>query len=142
MNYCFILVIPAQAGIHCGGWIPACAGMTKEERLFINGPLRPFSVMRTVMRKTLYPAALALLLAVSATPAGAADVIARLGTADITTDDIRAYVETLPPADQAALAKEPALLTQVVRVYLANRLVLKEAREAKFDQQPATKAQL
>lgn len=94
------------------------------------------------MRKALYPATLALLLAVAAGPAGAADVIARLGTTDITTDDVRAYVETLPPADQAALTKDPALLSQVVRAYLANRLVLKEAREAKFDQQPATKAQL
>jgi peptidylprolyl isomerase len=94
------------------------------------------------MRKALYPAALALLLTVAASPAGAADVIARLGTTDITTDDVRAYVETLPPADQAAVAKDPALLSQVVRAYLANRLVLKEAKDAKFDQQPATKAQL
>ncbi len=100
------------------------------------------------MRKALYPAALALLLAAAATPAGAAsaagtaDVIARLGTTDITADDVRAYVETLPPADQAAVAKDPALLSQVVRAYLANRLVLKEAKETKFDQQPATKAQL
>jgi len=71
-----------------------------------------------------------------------AEVVARVGGADLTGDDIRAYIETLPPADQAALAADPARLGQAVRLYLAQRLVLKEALDKKFEQKPETKAQL
>ncbi|SEH32927.1 peptidyl-prolyl cis-trans isomerase [Magnetospirillum fulvum] len=85
--------------------------------------------------------ALGLILA-AASPATAADVVARIGGTDVTTDDVRAYVETLSPSDQAALAKDPALVSQAVRAYLARQLVLKEAKDKKFDQQATTKAQL
>src|SRR5262249_8342274 len=49
---------------------------------------------------------------------------------------------TLSPQEQAALSKDPALLSQVVRTYLARLAVLKEARAKKWDQDPAVKAQL
>lgn len=77
--------------------------------------------------------------AATATPS---EVVARVGGADLTTDDIRAYLATLPPVDREALAQDPAKLSQVVRLYLAQRLVLKEALAKKFDQQAETKAQL
>lgn len=107
------------------------------------------SVMRIFMRKTLYPAVAALLLlgtpaqaASAAASTNPAEVVARVNGADVTGDDIRAYVETLPPADREALAADPAKLSQVVRLYLAQRMVLKEAKEKKFDQTPDAKAQL
>jgi len=93
--------------------------------------------MRSI-RSTL---ALGLLLA-AASPAVAADVVARVGNTDVTTDDVRTYLGTLSPADQATLTKDPALLSQAVRAYLARELVLKEAKDKKFDQQAATKTQL
>jgi peptidylprolyl isomerase len=86
--------------------------------------------------------ALALLLATAAAPAFAADVVARIGGTDVTTDDVRDYLATLAPADQATVTKDPALLNQTVRAYLVRELVLKEAKEKKFDQQAATKTQL
>jgi len=85
---------------------------------------------------------LAMLLTGQAVPALAADVVARVGGREVTLDDVRAYVETLPDAEQAALAKEPGRLSQVVRLYLARQELLREARDRKFDQQAETKAQI
>jgi peptidylprolyl isomerase len=83
----------------------------------------------------------------SAAPAPAplkspSEIVARVGGADLTADDLRAYVAALGPREQAAVAKDPALLSQAVRLLLANRLVLQEALAKKWDQQPNVAAQL
>jgi len=70
------------------------------------------------------------------------DVIGRVGNSDVTADDIRAYIATLGGREQAALAQDPALLSQAVRLLLANRLVLQELVAKKWDQQPDVEAQL
>jgi peptidylprolyl isomerase len=70
------------------------------------------------------------------------EVVARVGTSDVTAEEMRAAVAFLDPRQQAALARDPALLSQTVRTILANRLVLKEAMAKKWDQQPAVIAQL
>jgi parvulin-like peptidyl-prolyl isomerase len=75
-------------------------------------------------------------------PGNGGEVIARVGTSDVTADEVRAVVATLDGRQQAALAHDPALLSQAVRTMLANRLVLKEARGKKWDQQPGVAAQL
>jgi parvulin-like peptidyl-prolyl isomerase len=70
------------------------------------------------------------------------ELIARVGTSDVTAEEVRAVIATLDPRQQAALAKDPALLSQTVRALLANRLVLKEALAKKWEQQPTVVAQL
>ncbi len=70
------------------------------------------------------------------------DVIARVGSANVSADEIRAYVAALGPRDQAALAKDPGLLSQAVRMLLANRLVFQELAAKKWDQQPNVASQL
>ena len=80
--------------------------------------------------------------ATSTTGKGGGDVVARVGNSDLSADDIRAYIGALGPREQAALAKDPAMLSQTVRLLLANRLVLQELTEKKWDQQPAIAAQL
>lgn len=70
------------------------------------------------------------------------EVIARLGSTSVSADDVRAYVATLAPRDQAAVTRDPALLGQAVRAMLANRLVLQEAQARKFEQQSDVAAQL
>jgi peptidylprolyl isomerase len=86
---------------------------------------------------------LALLAVVGCSrPAAAADVVARVGTTEVTLDELRGYIATLGAQEQSALAKDPALLSQVVRTYLARQAVLREAQAKKFDQQPATQQQL
>jgi parvulin-like peptidyl-prolyl isomerase len=70
------------------------------------------------------------------------DVIAKVGNTNISGEEMRAYIAALSPRDQAALAKDPALLSQAVRMLLANRLVLQEVTAKKWDQQPNITAQL
>jgi peptidylprolyl isomerase len=72
----------------------------------------------------------------------AGEVVARVGTNDVTAEEVRAAIALMDPRQQAALARDPALLSQTVRSLLANRLVLKEATAKKWEQQPAVAAQL
>lgn len=70
------------------------------------------------------------------------EVIARVGGSDVTAEEVRATIQLLDERQQAAMARDPALLSQTVRAILANRLVLKEANAKKWEQQPAVIAQL
>lgn len=70
------------------------------------------------------------------------EVIARVGDSDVTAEEVRATLQLLDARQQAAMAHDPALLSQTVRAILANRLVLKEASAKKWEQQPAVVAQL
>ncbi|RTL73013.1 MAG: peptidylprolyl isomerase [Hyphomicrobiales bacterium] len=80
--------------------------------------------------------------ATSTTSAGTGDVVAKAGDQDLTRDEVRAIVDALPPADRAALVRDPALFSQTLRVILANRLVLNEALSKKWHEQPNIAAQL
>ncbi|MBV8918209.1 peptidylprolyl isomerase [Bradyrhizobium sp.] len=70
------------------------------------------------------------------------EVVARVGDSDVTAEEVRAVIASLDGRKQAALAHDPATLSQIVRGILANRLVLKEALGKKWDQQPAVVSQL
>jgi peptidylprolyl isomerase len=70
------------------------------------------------------------------------EVIARVGDSDVTAEEVRATIQLLDARQQAAMARDPALLSQTVRAILANRLVLREATTRKWEQQPAVIAQL
>lgn len=78
----------------------------------------------------------------AANAAASSDVVARVGSTNVSAEELRAYVAALGPRERAALAQDPALLSQTVRTLLANRLVLQEAVAKKWDQQPAIAAQL
>lgn len=73
---------------------------------------------------------------------GGDDVVARVGNANVSAEEMRAYIGALGAQDQAALAKDPALLSQAVRMLLANRLVMQEVVAKKWDQQANIAAQL
>jgi PPIC-type PPIASE domain len=55
---------------------------------------------------------------------------------------ILAALTKLDPAEQAALAKDPALLKQVVQLTLVQRLLLHEARKNKWDEQPQAQGKI
>lgn len=78
----------------------------------------------------------------SEAPVKAGEVIARVGTNEITAEEVRAAIALMDLRQQTALARDPALLSQTVRSLLTNRLVLKEATAKKWEQQPAVAAQL
>lgn len=89
------------------------------------------------------PAAPARPAAVEEAPAvKGGEIIARVGGSDVTAGEVKATIQLLDARQQAALARDPALLSQTVRAILANRLVLKEAMTKKWEQQPAVIAQL
>ena len=71
-----------------------------------------------------------------------ASIVARAGDRKLTREDIRAFVATMPAADQAALSRDPTLFSQTLRILLANQLVLKEANEKNWEQKPAIAAQI
>ena len=69
-------------------------------------------------------------------------MIARVGSTNISADQIRAYVAALGPRERAAFGQDPSLLSQAVRLMLANRLVLQEVTARKWDQQAGVAEQL
>lgn len=70
------------------------------------------------------------------------EVVARVGNNDVTADDMRNFIATLGPQQQAAVAQDPSLLSQAVRMMLSNRLVMQELAAKKYDKQPQVEAQL
>jgi parvulin-like peptidyl-prolyl isomerase len=64
-------------------------------------------------------------------------VIARVGDTEVTAAEIRAAIQNLDAKTQAAAAGDPAALSQVVRAILTQRVVLKEALDKKWDQDPS-----
>lgn len=78
----------------------------------------------------------------ASTPTSSGETLARVGATELKDSDIRNAVNSLGPRERAALAEDPAALSQFVRVLLVNQLVLKEAVAKQWDQQPANAALL
>jgi hypothetical protein len=76
------------------------------------------------------------------TTAPAGDIVARVGDREMTVGELRGVIAGLPAEQQAALARDPTALSQTVRLMLAGELVLKEANEKKWADQPGVAAQL
>jgi parvulin-like peptidyl-prolyl isomerase len=70
------------------------------------------------------------------------EVVARIGATDIKAADIRSYIATLAPQDQAALARDPNALIQAVRLLLARQEVLKKALSEKWEERPDVMAEI
>lgn len=94
--------------------------------------------------KAAAPAAPAPAPAGAETPAAASsgEIVARVGGRDVPASEVRAFLTSIGADQRAALAKDPALLSQALRLLLANQLVLKEAVDKKWQDQPAIAAQL
>ncbi len=74
--------------------------------------------------------------------ANGGDPVARVGNLNISAEEVRSYVAALGPREQAALLKDPSLLSQALRQMLAGQLVLQEAHAKKWDQQAEVAAKL
>ena len=68
------------------------------------------------------------------------NVIARVGNLDVKLDEVKTALSKLDQREQDAIAKDPALLNQVVRLLLMQRLMLNEAITKKWDEKPQVKA--
>lgn len=100
----------------------------------------PVSHTPTVPAPTATPPAVLSTAPVRATDGD--EVVARVGNVNVSASEVRAFVGALGAREQAALGKDPALLSQVVRTLLTNRLVLQEIAAKKWDQQAEITAQL
>lgn len=82
------------------------------------------------------------LLILLATSVSHAAVLGKVGDIEITGSEIRENIAGLDIEQQAALAKDPAAFGQYVRAFLIQRLVLKQALDQKWDQEPAVISKL
>lgn len=120
------------------GMLPAAPDVASAQAPSRNAPAQPVAP-RAALPPT--PAA-APAASKPAAPQKSGEVIARVGGSDVTADEIRAVIASLDARQRAALARDPALLSQTVRSMLANRLVLKEALAKNWDQESVVAAQL
>ena len=69
-------------------------------------------------------------------------VLARIGETEVQIEEVRSSIGNLDSREQAAVARDPALLNQAVRALLVQRAVLQEALAKQWDRQPEVAAQL
>jgi len=119
----------------------AVSAQTAPPRPAAPAPVRPKPAAPVAATTTQPPASVPVQNAVPA-KSGGDEVIARVGGTNISADEIRGYVAALGPRERAALGQDPSLLSQAVRMMLANRIVLQEVVAKKWDQQPGIAEQL
>ncbi|RYD31966.1 MAG: peptidylprolyl isomerase [Verrucomicrobiaceae bacterium] len=68
------------------------------------------------------------------------EVIARVGALDVKLDEVKTAIAKLDQREQEAISRDPALLNQVVRLLLVQRLMFNEAVAKKWDDKPQVKA--
>ncbi|ALK09637.1 peptidylprolyl isomerase [Blastochloris viridis] len=116
-----------------------CIFLPSAALLVMAGP----ALAQTTPKPAPVPKPLSGQAAAAPTPlAPAGDVVARIGGIDVKASEIRALFTGLGPREQAALASDPTLASQTVRLMLANQLALKEALAKKWDQKPEVVDQL
>lgn len=71
-----------------------------------------------------------------------AETIGRLGALEVSVEDLRVSLGSLEAAQLESVQRDPALLEQLVRSLLVQRLVLKEATDQKWQEQPAVVSKL
>ena len=69
-------------------------------------------------------------------------IVAKVGDIEITNTEIREVIASLDADQQTAIATDSAALGQYVRALLVQRMVLKQALEKKWDQEPSVIAKL
>jgi parvulin-like peptidyl-prolyl isomerase len=106
-------------------------------------------IRRTAFLSTTTKAVIGVVLACAvslraeeATKASDSIVVGRVGASEVQVDDVRHFLSGLNNAQTEAVNRDPALLNQLVRSFLVQKIVLKEAMAKKWDQQPGVVAQL
>lgn len=83
-----------------------------------------------------------ILLAAAPARAESSSVVGRVGDIEITSAELRENLAGLLAEQKTALASDPAALGQYLRSLLVQKLILKQAAEQKWDQDPAVIARL
>jgi parvulin-like peptidyl-prolyl isomerase len=83
-----------------------------------------------------------LTIAILTATVRAETVVGKIGDIEIKSTELRESLAGLEAGQEAALAKDPAAIGQYVRALLVQRLLLKQATDSHFDQDPAVIARL
>lgn len=86
--------------------------------------------------------AASLFLSACALRAETSGMLAKIGDIELNTGEIREFIAGLDADQQAAITKDPAALGQYVRALMVQRLVLKQALDQKWEQDPVVIAKL
>ncbi|MES2507679.1 MAG: peptidylprolyl isomerase [Verrucomicrobiota bacterium] len=86
-------------------------------------------------------AVLLVLLVVQAGPL-LAETLGRLGVLEVRVEELQPAVSSLEPAQLESVRRDPAMLEQLVRSLLVQRLVLKQATDQKWHERPTVVAKL
>jgi peptidylprolyl isomerase len=128
--------------------IGLAGGLSGSESAFAQNP-PPAAPQRVVKPKAPAAAPAPVAAAQPAAPApqaaevaSAGEPVARVGGREVSSSEVRTFLAAVGPDQRAALARDPALLTQTLRAMFARQLVLKEAGDKKWQDQPAVVAQL
>lgn len=70
------------------------------------------------------------------------ETVARVAGRDVSSSEVRSFLAAVAADQRAALARDPALLNQALRGMFAKQLIVKEASDKKWQDQPAVAAQL
>jgi parvulin-like peptidyl-prolyl isomerase len=98
--------------------------------------------MKSRMKRAALVAAFGLSLAAGG-PAWAEDeTVATLGSESIKASEIKDFIASLNPAQRQAAAKDPAVMTQLVRTAIGRKVVLKEANKQSWQSKPEVAAQI
>src|SRR5262245_6444887 len=81
-------------------------------------------------------------IAEESTAASNPAVLGRIGENEIGVEVVRLFLAGLNDTQAEAVNRNPALLNQLVRSFLVQKIVLKEALAKKWDQEPSVAAQL
>ena len=104
------------------------------------------SVVASTSEGTAAEAAAGSIKQPAATPAAAGPkgvgVVARVGDLEVNLDEIKSALGNLDVRELAAVSRDPALLNQVVRSLLVQRLLYREALAKKWDQSEQAVARL
>ncbi len=86
---------------------------------------------------------LVLLLALSLNAGAAGEsTVGRLGDIEITAEEVLDSLNSLSPGERESLRADPKLVEQIVRSSLVQKLVLKEAQDKKWQEQPQIVAKI
>jgi peptidylprolyl isomerase len=66
----------------------------------------------------------------------ASDVVARIGTTDVTASALQNFVRTLDPAVRKQAVADPAVMDRLLRAELTRMAVLRQAEAQKWDKRP------
>lgn len=78
----------------------------------------------------------------SAPTDGGNEVVAKLGTAEVTAASLRAFVRSLDPAVREKALADPNVMNQAIREALVRMALLNEASARKWDQKPDVAAKI